>query len=108
MGALHSDERVEFAFVQAGADTRDVLLVTDSAMIRRSPAGTRRIPLVGTEVDIARNLKLLGRPTGVVVASHSTGQVDTLFVKVTGTETMRLSSALAALEAARDRGRAKP
>lgn len=107
-GALQPSELVAFAFVQAGADTRNVLLITDSTIIRRSATGALRIALVGTEVDISRKLNLFGPSTGVAFATRATGQVDTLLTKVTGTEAMRLSSALAALEAARERERAKP
>ncbi len=107
-GVLHPNERVAFAFMQTGADPRNVLLVTDSTVIRRSAAGSLRIPIVGTDINISRTLKMFGPSSGVVVASRASGPADTLFTHVTGTESIRLSSAFAALDAARKRQHAVP
>jgi len=107
-GALQPQERVAFAFVQAGSDTRNILLMTDSMIIRRSVAGTRRYPVVGTRFDIARNIDLFSPSSGVATVRQASGVVDTLFTNVSGTEALRLGSAFATLEAARQRKRATP
>lgn len=106
VNALRVNERVLLAFSQAGADARHVLFMTDSAIVFRAGAQVRRFPLADTDFDLRRNLNLWGPSTGVAVATRSSGEVDTLLTDVTGTEMLRLSSALAALEAERQRKRA--
>ncbi|MCC6245025.1 MAG: serine/threonine protein kinase [Gemmatimonadaceae bacterium] len=106
-GVLQTNERVLLAFSQADADSRDVLFFTDSAIVRRVGAAVRRFPIQGTEFDLSRNMRLWGKSTGVAIATQSSGTVDTIMTDITGTEMLRLSSGLAAIEAARQRERGK-
>jgi hypothetical protein len=74
------------------------MLLTDSVLIRRSPAGPRRIPIGDARMDLNYNRGLVGsRAVGVLVVRSPGAPPDTIYSGLTGLEFQRLRSSLTAL-----------
>ena len=109
-GSLHEGERVYYAFIPAGHTASDAMLLTDSTLIRRSPQGSRRISLEGTDLSIERKVRLGEEQVlGLLTVKHRGGARDTIYDGLSGAELVRLISDLTAYDSevkALRRGRA--
>jgi hypothetical protein len=88
-GTVRADEPVELVFIQADRTFADALLLTDSAIIRRSPGGTIRRTF--QESDI--NLQPIARGSsagGLLIVKRKGEAPDTLFQDLSGREAFLL------------------
>jgi hypothetical protein len=86
---VRANERVELVFIQANRTFADALLLTDSAIIRRSPRGTIRRTF--QESDI--NLQPIPRGSsagGLLIVKRKGAAPDTLFQDLSGREAFLL------------------
>ncbi|MEI2719987.1 MAG: serine/threonine-protein kinase [Gemmatimonadales bacterium] len=90
-GSLQAGELVRYAFVPGNAAWNEGLLLTNDAVIRRTPQGPRRHPLG----DLNINLYFNGTTRGLIIIDPATGVPDTLYRSLSGAELGALTSALA-------------
>ena len=70
--------------------------MTDSILIRRDPAGTRRIVIKDADISINRRKPSRSAPTVSLFIVRTKGQPpDTLYRNLSGTEAVRLLTELA-------------
>jgi serine/threonine-protein kinase len=99
-GSLHAGETVRYAFIPAGHTAADALLWTDSAIVRRSPAGARRFSLDDADVDLNRHINgAKGTSTGRFIIKHKLAKPDTLYDALGGQEITTLLGVLISLTA---------
>jgi hypothetical protein len=96
-GSLQPDERVVIMFIPGGRTAADATIFTDSFVVRRSPAGARRVLLRGANIDINR----VKRPTdttmrGYLIVRRGKTQADTLYDDLGGLDVARLMMSLMA------------
>ncbi|MDH5315218.1 MAG: serine/threonine protein kinase [Gemmatimonadota bacterium] len=95
-GSLRPGEQVTFAYIPSGGTAAEVLLMTDSILIRRDPAGTRRIVIKDADISINRRKPSRSAPTVSLFIVRTKGQPpDTLYRNLSGTEAVRLLTELA-------------
>jgi len=101
-GSLLEGEVATFAFIPAGGSAADLLLMTDSVLIRRSPAGALRVPLKDHNIDLART-KQRGDSVsrGYFIISQKGEASDTLYRNLSSTEVTRVLTELTAWYRAR-------
>ncbi len=97
-GSLEPGKTAEYVFVPAGKSWNEALLVTDRAIVRRSPGGVRRYPAWDADLNFSFFRRQDDR--GVVVSAGKRGRPDTLYLGLSGAEPGALSSAIAAAQAA--------
>jgi serine/threonine-protein kinase len=88
-GSVGANERVELVFVQANRTFADALLVTDSAIIRRTPKGTIRRSLEESDINL-QPLKRGGSAGGLLIVKRKGAPPDTLYQDLSGREAVRL------------------
>ena len=88
-GTVGANERVGLVFVQANRTFADALLVTDSAIIRRTPTGTIRRSLEESDIDL-QPLKRGNSPGGLLIVKRKGARPDTLYNNLSGREAVRL------------------
>jgi serine/threonine-protein kinase len=88
-GTVGANERVGLVFVQANRTFADALLVTDSAIIRRTPTGTIRRSLEESDIDL-QPLKRGNSPGGLLIVKRKRSLPDTLYNNLSGREAVRL------------------
>jgi len=88
-GTVGANERVGLVFVQANRTFADALLVTDSAIIRRTPNGTIRRSLEESNIDL-QPLKRGNSPGGLLIVKRKGALPDTMYQNLSGREAVRL------------------
>ena len=88
-GSVGANERVGVVFIPANHSFADALLVTDSAIIRRTPKGTLRRSLAESDVDF-QPMRRGGSPGGFLIVKRKGAAPDTLYNYLSGREVMRL------------------
>jgi eukaryotic-like serine/threonine-protein kinase len=97
--SVHANERVAFVFIQAHHTFADALLVTDSAIIRRTPHGTIRRSLEESDINL-QPIKRGGSAGGLLIVKRKGAAPDTLYQDLSGREAFLLMNAFVALQRA--------
>ena len=89
-GSLLPGEHMRMVFIPGGRTMEDAAFLTDSFIVRRSPAGARRVLLKGADVNVNRSKRPEDtRLKGYLIISH--GKVaDTLYNDLGGLDVSRL------------------
>jgi hypothetical protein len=90
-GIVGANERVELVFIQANQTFMDALLVTDSAIIRRTPKGTIRRSLEESNINL-QPLPRAGSPGGLLIVNRKGAVPDTLYQDLSAREAFRLAN----------------
>jgi hypothetical protein len=98
-GSVHANERIAFVFVQAHHTIADALLVTDSAIIRRTPYGTIRRSLEESDIDL-QPMKRGGSAGGLLIVKRKGAAPDTLYQDLSGREAFLLMNEFVRLQRA--------
>ena len=98
-GIVGVNERVELVFIQANHTFPDVLLLTDSAIIRHTPNGTIRRLLSESDINL-QPMKRGGSAGGLLIVSRKGGTPDTLYQDLTAREGFRMANEFTALQRA--------
>jgi len=88
-GSVRPSEHVELVFIQANHTFADALLLTDSAIIRRTPSGTIRRSLAESDINL-QPIKRGGSPGGLLIVRQKGAAPDTLYRDLSGREAFRL------------------
>jgi hypothetical protein len=88
-GSVGANERVALVFIQANRTFSDALLITDSAIIRRTPKGTVRRSLEESDINL-QPLKRGGSAGGLLIVKRKGATPDTLYQDLSGREGVRL------------------
>jgi hypothetical protein len=102
--SVQANERIAFVFIQAHHTFADALLVTDSAIIRRTPHGTTRRSLQESDINL-QPMKRGGSAGGLLIVKRKGSAPDTLYQDLSGREAFLLMNAfvtLARAQKARD------
>lgn len=97
--SVHANERVAFVFIQAHHTFADALLVTDSAIIRRTPHGTIRRSLEESDINL-QPIKRGGSAGGLLIVKRKGAAPDTLYQDLTGREAFLLMNEFVTLQRA--------
>jgi hypothetical protein len=89
VGIVRANERVELVFIRANHTFADALLITDSAIIRRAPAGTIRRSLQESDINL-QPMKRGGSAGGLLIVKRKGSAPDTLYQDLSGREAFRL------------------
>jgi hypothetical protein len=98
-GSVRANERVELVFIQANRTFADALLLTDSAIIRRTPRGTIRRSLKESDINL-QPIKRGGSAGGLLIVKQKGAAPDTLFQDLSGREAFRLMTEFSTLRRA--------
>jgi serine/threonine-protein kinase len=98
-GIVGATERVGLVFIQANRTFADALLMTDSAIIRRTPGGTVRRSLRESNINL-QPIKRGGSAGGLLIVNRRGAAPDTLYADLTGREGFRLMNEFTALQRA--------
>jgi hypothetical protein len=90
-GSIHANERVGLVFIPANRTFGDALLLTDSAIIRRTPRGTIRRSLQDADINL-QPLKRGGSAGGLLILRWKRAAPDTLYQDLTSREAFRLAT----------------
>ena len=90
-GIVGANEPVGLVFIQANHTFTDALLVTDSAIIRRTPMGTIRRTLQDSDINL-QPLPRGGSAGGLLIVKRKGAAPDTLFQDLTAREGFRLAN----------------
>ena len=90
-GIVGPNERVGLVFIQANHTFSDALLVTDSAIIRRTPRGTVRRSLEESDINL-QPIKRGGSAGGLLIVKRKGAVPDTLYQDLSGREAFRLAT----------------
>jgi hypothetical protein len=88
-GTVGAHERVVLVFIQANRTFADVLLLTDSAIIRRGPKGTVRRSLQESDINL-QPIPRGGSAGGLLIVKRKGAAPDTLFQDLSGREAFLL------------------
>lgn len=88
-GSVGANERVGFVFIQANHTFADALLMTDSAIIRRTRTGIIRRSIQESNIDL-QPLPRGGSPGGLLIVKRKGAAPDTLYRDLSGREGFRL------------------
>ena len=86
---MRANERVELVFIPANRTFADALLMTDSAIIRRTPKGTIRRSLEESDINL-QPLKRGGSAGGLLIVKRKGAAPDTLYQDLSSREAFRL------------------
>ena len=92
--SIDANERVVLIFIQANHKFPDALLITDSAIIRRTPKGTIRRSLEESDVNL-QPLKRGGSAGGLLIVRQKGATPDTLYQDLSSREALRLANEFA-------------
>jgi len=98
--SVHANERVAFVFIQAHHTFADALLVTDSAIIRRTLHGTIRRSLKESDINL-QPIKRGGSAGGLLIVKRNGAAPDTLYQDLSGREAFLLMNEFVTLQRAR-------
>jgi serine/threonine-protein kinase len=90
-GSVRANERVDLVFIQAGRTFAHALLLTDSAIIRRTPKGTIRRSLQESDINL-QPLKRGGSAGGLLIVKRKGAVPDTLYQDLSTREAVRLAN----------------
>jgi serine/threonine-protein kinase len=90
-GSVGANERVGLVFIQANHTFADALLLTDSAIIRRSPKGILRRSLEESDINL-QPLPRGGSAGGLLIVTKKGAAPDTLYQDLTSREGCRLAN----------------
>ena len=99
-GSIGENERVELVFIQAEHTFTDALLVTESAIIRRTPRGSIRRSLDDSDINL-QPLPRAGSPGGLLIVKRKGAIPDTLYDDLSAREAFRLATEFATRERAK-------
>jgi serine/threonine-protein kinase len=88
-GSVLANERVGVVFIPANRGFADALLVTDSALIRRTPKGIVRRSIAESDVNF-QPMKRGKSKGGLLIVKRKGATPDTLYQDLSGREVMRL------------------
>src|SRR5947199_8911015 len=88
--SVRANERVAFVFIQAHHTFADALLVTDSAIIRRTPHGTIRRSLEESDINL-QPIKRGGSAGGLLIVRRKGAAPDKPYPDLRGREAFRLT-----------------
>src|SRR5207244_10604528 len=97
--SVRANERVAFVFIQAHHTFADALLVTDSAIIRRTLHGTIRRSLEESDITL-QPIKRGGSAGGLLIVKRNGAAPDTLYQDLSGREAFLLMNEFVALQRA--------
>jgi serine/threonine-protein kinase len=97
-GTVGASERVGLVFIQANRTFADALLMTDSAIIRRTPTGTIRRSLKESDINL-QPLKRGSSTGGLLIVKRKGAAPDTLYQDLSGREAFRLLNEVTKLTA---------
>ena len=98
-GNVGANERVGLVFIQANHTFADALLMTDSAIIRRTPKGTIRRSLQESDINL-QPIKRGGSAGGLLIVKRKGAVPDTLYQDLSGREAFRLLNEFTTLQRA--------
>jgi serine/threonine-protein kinase len=90
-GSVGANEGVELVFIQANHTFADALLMTDSAIIRRTPKGVVRRSLRESDINL-QPLPRGGSTGGLLIVRRKGEAPDTFYQDLTGREAFRLAN----------------
>jgi hypothetical protein len=88
-GIVGANDRVGLVFIQANHTFADALLITDSAIIRRTPNGIIRRSIQESDINL-QPLKRGGSAGGLLIVKRKGAAPDTLYQDLSGREAFRL------------------
>jgi serine/threonine-protein kinase len=97
--SVPANERVAVVFIQAHHTFADALLITDSAIIRRTPHGTIRRSLAESDINL-QPIKRGGSAGGLLIVKRKGAAPDTLYRDLSGREAFLLMNEFVALQRA--------
>jgi hypothetical protein len=97
-GTVGASERVGLVFIQANRTFADALLMTDSAIIRRTPTVTIRRSLKESDINL-QPLKRGSSTGGLLIVKRKGAAPDTLYQDLSGREAFRLLNEVTKLTA---------
>ncbi|HKG90338.1 MAG TPA: serine/threonine-protein kinase [Gemmatimonadaceae bacterium] len=104
-GSLRAGEVPAYAFIPAHRGSDAVIVLTDSVLIVQSPAGARRIPVGGANIDLNFNRRRGGSSNaGALIVRNKGAPPDTVYTGLGGLEFVRLRLSLAAAWRVQARG----
>ena len=98
-GTVRANERIEMVFIRANHTFADALLLTDSAIIRRTPNGTIRRSLKESNINL-QPIKRGGSAGGLLIVRRKGAAPDTLYQDLSSREAFRMMSEFTALQRA--------
>jgi hypothetical protein len=98
-GSVRPDERVTLVFIPANRTFADAMLLTDSAIIRRSSRGTIRRSLERSNINL-QPLKRGGSAGGLLIVIQKGLPPDTLYQDLSSREAFRLLNEVTTLQRA--------
>jgi eukaryotic-like serine/threonine-protein kinase len=90
-GSIQANERVGLIFIPANRTFADALLLTDSAIIRRTPRGIIRRSVQDADINL-QPLKRGGSAGGLLILRWKRAAPDTLYQDLTSREAFRLAT----------------
>jgi serine/threonine-protein kinase len=90
-GSVRANERVGLVFIQANHTFADALLMTDSAIIRRTPKGIVRRSFQESDINL-QPLKRGSSAGGLLIVKRKGAAPDTLYQDLSTREAFRLAS----------------
>ncbi|MGE5802504.1 MAG: serine/threonine-protein kinase [Gemmatimonadota bacterium] len=97
--SVHANERIALVFIQAHHTFADALLVTDSAIIRRTRHGTIRRSLEESDINL-QPIKRGGSAGGLLIVKRKGATPDTLYQDLSGREAFLLMNEFVTLQRA--------
>jgi serine/threonine-protein kinase len=97
--SVHANERVAFVFIQAHHTFADALLLTDSAIIRRTPQRTIRRSFEESDINL-QPIKRGGSAGGLLIVKRKGAAPDTLYQDLSGREAFLLMNEFVTLQRA--------
>jgi len=88
-GIVGANDRVGLVFIQSNHTFADALLITDSAIIRRTPNGIIRRSIQESDINL-QPLKHGGSAGGLLIVKRKGAAPDTLYQDLSGREAFRL------------------
>jgi eukaryotic-like serine/threonine-protein kinase len=88
-GSVRADERINVVFVKSGHTAANALLITDSAIVRRTPTRIIRHSLAASDVNL-QPIKRGGSAGGLLIVREKGSAPDTLYQDLSSREAMRL------------------
>jgi serine/threonine protein kinase len=88
-GSVRPNERVELVFIPANRTFADGMMLTDSAIIRRTPKGTIRRSLEESDINL-QPLKRGSSAGGLLIVKRKGAVPDTLYQDLSSREAFRL------------------
>jgi hypothetical protein len=99
VGSVGANEPVRLVFIQANHTFADALLMTDSAIIRRTPKGTIRRSIQESDINL-QPIKRGSSAGGLLIVKRKGAAPDTLYRDLSGREGFRLINEFTALQRA--------